>query len=265
MSYYQASGNYQPQPGNYMYQGGQHQQTMYQYAPQPQPQQYQMYQQSSQHYGSYGTYYTNSVFKINAWEAYQLRQSSDLEMIFVQEMQKNPENMMRNAIQAEDLMNVLNNTPSIRSYFRTNWSREMCSIMIAMLDRSQDGFMQWNEFLELQQCLVAWFKVFCQYDFDRSGFIDSTELINVIKQLFGYQIQPDTLETILKRYSRVVPPHSRCIIAFDDFVAISVRLRAYTVCFTDAFRRRDSLMHGGHETGSCTLGYDDFLRCVLCL
>lgn len=44
----------------------------------------------------------------------------------------------------------------------------------------------------------------------------------------GYQIQPETLETILKRYSRVVPPNGRCIIAFDDFVAVSVRLRAYT-------------------------------------
>ena len=44
----------------------------------------------------------------------------------------------------------------------------------------------------------------------------------------GYQIQPPTLTTILKRYSRVVPPNGRCIVAFDDFVALSVRLRAYT-------------------------------------
>ncbi|CAG5131206.1 unnamed protein product [Candidula unifasciata] len=223
--------------------------------------QYQMYQQPSQHYGSYGNYYTKNVFQVNAWEAYQFRHPSDLEMVFTQEMQKNPENMMRNAIQSEDLMNVLNNTPSIRNFFRINWSREMCSIMIAMLDRSQDGFMQWSEFLELQQCLVAWYKIFCQHDVDRNGFIDASELIRVIRQLFGYQIQPETLETILKRYSRVVPPNSRCIIAFDDFVAVSIRLRAYT----DAFRKRDSLTHGGTETGSCMLGYDDFLRCVLCL
>ncbi|XP_059152493.1 sorcin-like isoform X2 [Physella acuta] len=268
---YQQYGGGQHIAGGHSYAGGQHyggghsysgmpQQPMYQ-GPPPSQQPYQMYQQPSQHYGSYGSYYTNNVFKVNAWEAYQFRQPSDLEMVFAQEMQKNPENAIRNAIQAEDLMNVLNNTPSIRNFFRINWSREMCSIMIAMLDRSQDGFMQWNEFLELQQCLVAWFKVFCQYDFDRSGFIDASELTRVIRQLFGYQIQPHTLETILKRYSRVVPPNGRCIIAFDDFVAVSVRLRAYT----DAFRKRDSLAHGGNETGNCTLGYDDFLRCVLCL
>lgn len=30
--------------------------------------QYQMYQQPSQHYGSYGNYYTNNVFQVHAWE-----------------------------------------------------------------------------------------------------------------------------------------------------------------------------------------------------
>ena len=48
-----------------------------------------------------------------------------------------------------------------------------------------DGSMQWSEFMELQQCLVAWHRVFCQHDSDRSGFIDAAELIRVIKQLFG--------------------------------------------------------------------------------
>ncbi|GFR90510.1 sorcin [Elysia marginata] len=115
--------------------------------------------------------------------------------------------------------------------------------------------MQWSEFLELQQCLVAWYQVFCQHDVDRSGFIDANELIRVIKNLFGYQIQPQTMETILKRYSRVVPPNGRCIIAFDDFVSLSVRLRAYT----DAFKKRDALTHGGAEAGNCTFAYDDSL------
>lgn len=53
----------------------------------------------------------------------------------------------------------------------------------------------------------------------------------------GYQIQPHTLETILKRYSRVVPPNGRCIIAFDDFVAVSVRLRAYTGWFKNCLEK----------------------------
>ncbi|GFN75353.1 sorcin [Plakobranchus ocellatus] len=218
--------------------------------PQPSYPQHHPQQQASQYYGSYNTYYSNNVFTVNAWQAYQFNHPSDLQMLFTQEMQKNPENAARQALQAEDLMNVLNNTPSIRNFYKS-----------ISLQTSQDGFMQWNEFLELQQCLVAWYQVFCQHDFDRSGFIDATELIRVIRHLFGYQIQPQTLETILKRYSRVVPPNSRCIIAFDDFVTLSVRLRAYT----DAFRKRDCLTHGGAEAGNCSFGYDDFLRCVLCL
>lgn len=57
--------------------------------------------------------------------------------------------------------------------------------ILNLWQRSRDGFMQWEEFLELQQCLVAWYHVFCQHDADRSGFIDSSELYRVIQQLFG--------------------------------------------------------------------------------
>lgn len=224
-------------------------------------QQYQQWQQPSQHYGQYGQYYQQNVFSVNAWQAYQFGSESDLQAVFTNVMMRNPENQCRNAIQAEDLMNVLNNTPSIRNFFGISWSKEMCSIMLAMLDRSTDGFMQWNEFMELQQCLVAWFDVFRQNDADRSGLIDSKELNRVIGQLFGYRIHPKTMETILKRYSRVLPPNGRCVLAFDDFVALSVRLRAYT----DAFRARDAQACGGRETGCCSFQYDDFLQCVLCL
>jgi hypothetical protein len=35
--------------------------------------------------------------------------------------------------------------------------------------------MQWQEFVELQQCLIQWHQVFTQYDHDRSGFIEANE------------------------------------------------------------------------------------------
>lgn len=234
------------------YQGGQQQGGYYQ-------QQYQQYQQPSQCYGGYGGYFQQNVFSCNAWQAFQFGSPDELFHVFNQEMMKNPVNGQRQAIQAEDLCNIMNNCHTIRNYFGINWSRELCSIMLAMLDRSNDGFMQWNEFQELQQCLVQWFNVFRQYDTNRTGFIDANELINIVTNLFQYRISPGVLQTLLKRYSRVIPPNN-CVLAFDDFVSVSVRLRAYT----DSFRKRDQMQHGG-DTGTCTFQYDDFLNSVMCL
>ncbi|XP_046568267.1 sorcin-like [Haliotis rubra] len=287
MSYYGGAYQQHPYSGQQQPAYGQQYQQPYQQPAYNQPhlQQYNQQWQQSQHYGQYGSYYQQNVFSVQAHQAFQFNSVDELRHVFMSEMSKNPENQSRNAIQAEDLVNILNNTPSIRNHFRVNWSRELCSIMIAMLDKSQDGFMQWEEFLELQQCLVAWHNVFCQHDANRSGYIESCELVRVITGLFGRCLfnlfsflrstpshihiegKPSSMDSYLLYYnecnvpvySRVVPP-GRCLVAFDDFVSVSVRLRAYT----DAFRKRDALSNGG-ETGRSVFGYDDFLRCVMCL
>lgn len=59
-------------------------------------------------------------------------------------------------------------------------------------------------------------------------------LLNLVYSLLnflsGYRLTPQATETILKRYSRVLPRGGgeACLCAFDDFVSVSVRLRAYT-------------------------------------
>ena len=45
--------------------------------------------------------------------------------------------------------------------------------------------MQYNEFRELLQCLVFWYQTFCQYDVDRSGYIEAAELSRCIGEKFG--------------------------------------------------------------------------------
>ena len=55
-------------------------------------------------------------------------------------------------------------------------------------------------------------------------------MIAIFIYVTEYNLTPQSIETILKRYSRVImgPGGARCLIAFDDFVSVSVRLRAYT-------------------------------------
>ena len=45
--------------------------------------------------------------------------------------------------------------------------------------------------------------------------------------MLGYQLSPTAMEYILKRYSKALDD-GRLLVAFDDFVSLSVRLRAYT-------------------------------------
>lgn len=58
-------------------------------------------------------------------------------------------------------------------------------IILTAVQRDRNGIMGWPEFLELQKCLVYWYRTFCQYDGDRSGYIEANELFNVIKHNYG--------------------------------------------------------------------------------
>jgi len=207
--------------------------------------------QQSQHYGSYGQNFQQNVFQINAQQALSINLPALFESKKSQRFQ---------AIQAEDLSHIMNESAEIRNYYRITWSVELCKVMIAMLDRNKTGMMEFNEFNELLQCLTYWHQCFCQYDTNRSGFIEAHEIGRCFSEKFGYQLSVTALETILKRYSRVMED-GRALIAFDDFVSCAVRLRAYT----EAFRARDRQQHNNAETGNTTFGYDDFLQCVMCL
>ncbi|XP_069111109.1 sorcin-like [Argopecten irradians] len=222
-------------------------------------QHYQHYQQPSQHYGGYGQVLQQNAFQCNAWQAMGFNNQDELQVLFNQAVQTNPQNMQRQAIQSENLVGIMNNSAQIRGYFRITWSRELCKVMLAMLDRSKDGFMQWDEFMELQQCLVAWYNMFRSQDVDGNQRADANELLAMIRNQFRFQLTPDSATTLLKRYS-YVDEMGRCVLAFDDFVTLCVKLRA----LTDAFRRRDQQQHG-QETGASTFGYDDFIQCTMCL
>ncbi|XP_073490139.1 grancalcin isoform X1 [Aquarana catesbeiana] len=145
-------------------------------------------------------------------------------------------------VDAEELQRCLTQAGVHGTY--TPFSLETCRIMIAMLDRDHTGKMGFNEFKELWAALSAWKQNFCTFDQDRSGSVEPHELNQAIMSM-GYRLNPNTINTIVKRYSK----SGR--IFFDDYVACCVKLRA----LTDIFRRRDSM-----QQGIVNFMYDDFLQ-----
>ncbi|KNC86773.1 hypothetical protein SARC_01106 [Sphaeroforma arctica JP610] len=126
------------------------------------------------------------------------------------------------------------------------FSAETCRLMIAMLDRDQNGTLSFDEFKNLWQIVNGWKQVFLQADADRSGFIDERELQQCINNL-GYRLSPQTVQSMTKRYS----DNSSKQLAFDDFVACIVRMRA----LTDGFMVLDH-----QRTGVVQMPYDKFIQ-----
>ena len=124
---------------------------------------------------------------------------------------------------------------------------------LTVAKRSRDGIMQYPEFRELLQCLTYWQRTFMTYDQNRSNFMEAHELgrcilenygtiavcaleqssqtrtsrVCVFARVAGYKLSQQAMTTVLKRYSRAMDD-GRVLISFEDFVALSVRLRAYT-------------------------------------
>ncbi|XP_061292645.1 grancalcin isoform X2 [Bos javanicus] len=145
-------------------------------------------------------------------------------------------------VDAEELQKCLTQSGISGTY--SPFSLETCRIMIAMLDRDYSGKMGFNEFKELWTALNSWKQNFITVDKDGSGSVEHHELNQAIAAM-GYRLSPQTVTTIVKRYSK----NGR--IFFDDYVACCVKLRA----LTDFFRRRDHL-----QQGVVSFVYDDFLQ-----
>ncbi|XP_029461474.1 grancalcin isoform X2 [Rhinatrema bivittatum] len=150
-------------------------------------------------------------------------------------------------VDAEELQRCLTQSGIHGTY--TPFSLETCRIMVAMLDRDCTGKMGFNEFKELWAVLSAWKQNFIMFDQDRSGTVEPHELSQAISAM-GYRLSPQTLNTIVKRYSKSGK------IFFDDYVACCVKLRA----LTDVVRRRDNM-----QQGFVNFSYDDFLQCTMAI
>lgn len=153
-------------------------------------------------------------------------------------------------IDAEELQRCLT-ASGMADYPRPggSFNLETCRLMVAMLDRDHSGTMGFNEFRELWAALNAWKTTFQGFDRDRSGTVEGKELGDAIRS-YGYNVSPQCLSIITKRYSK----RSTGQVSFDDFVALSIRLRAISA----RFRQRDQ-----SGQGYATFYYDDFLQVAM--
>jgi len=127
---------------------------------------------------------------------------------------------------------------------------ETCRQMIAMLDVTGDMSLDFREFRTLYQAIDAWKLAFQRHDTDRSGSIEHHELSACIREM-GFNMTPAAVNVAVKRYSF----KGNDQVAFDDFVACAIRIRA----LSNAFRGKDAQGRGFVQN----ISYDDFMQMVL--
>ncbi|NXS01847.1 SORCN protein, partial [Oxylabes madagascariensis] len=99
--------------------------------------------------------------------------------------------------------------------------------------KDMSGTLGFNEFKELWAVVNGWKQHFVSFDSDGSGTVDRQELEKALMTM-GFRLSPQAVSAITKRYS------TQGKIAFDDYIACCVKLRALTECF----RRRDATQQG---------------------
>ncbi|XP_075709283.1 peflin [Rhinoderma darwinii] len=131
----------------------------------------------------------------------------------------------------------------------SNWSAfndETCITMFNMFDRSKSGRIDVFGFSALWTYLQQWRNMFQQFDRDRSGCINQTELHQALSQM-GYTLSPQFIHQIMSQYTvRSANPG----LQLDRFIQICTKLQS----MTEAFRDKDT-----QRSGSVKLSYDDFL------
>uniref|UniRef100_A0A1A7WXL1 Peflin n=1 Tax=Iconisemion striatum TaxID=60296 RepID=A0A1A7WXL1_9TELE len=131
----------------------------------------------------------------------------------------------------------------------SNWSNfndETCLMMINMFDQTRSGRIDLFSFSALWIFLQQWKALFQNFDRDRSGCINGTELHQALAQM-GYNLSPQFSEFLVQRYG----VRGRNFgIQLDRFIQVCTQLQS----MTQLFRERDTAM-----TGNIRLSYEDFL------
>ncbi|KAG9279755.1 peflin [Astyanax mexicanus] len=127
---------------------------------------------------------------------------------------------------------------------------ETCIMMLNMFDKTKSGRMDVFGFSALWMYLQQWRAVFNQFDRDRSGSINSSEMHQALSQM-GYNMSPQFIETLVSRYCVRGMNNS---LQLDRFIQVCTQLQS----MTQAFREKDTAM-----TGNVRMNYEDFLSSAI--
>ncbi|KAK9885848.1 hypothetical protein WA026_013727 [Henosepilachna vigintioctopunctata] len=111
----------------------------------------------------------------------------------------------------------------------TQFSKEVCRCMVAMLDTDYSGKLGDDEFKELWDLIMLWEKAFFLYDVDNSGALSGFELRNALGAA-GYRLTNHVLNILMHRYG-----NEDREITFDEFILCAVRLKT----MIDKFQQRE--------------------------
>lgn len=131
----------------------------------------------------------------------------------------------------------------------SDWSTfndETCILMLNMFDRGQSGKIDLFGFSALWTYIQQWKNLFQQYDRDRSGGINQTELYQALTQM-GYHLSPQFVQQVMARYA---PRSANMTLQLDGFIQVCTKLQS----MTEAFREKDT-----GRSGNARLSYDEFL------
>ena len=100
------------------------------------------------------------------------------------------------------------------------FSIECCRSLVVMADKDRSGKLDFPQFKDLFEWVMAKRKVYKSYENGQSWDMDARDLKEIVKS-FGYKVKKDTIDLIAVKYR-----NKKGKINFDDFLQIIARLHA---------------------------------------
>ncbi|CAF4746441.1 unnamed protein product [Rotaria sp. Silwood2] len=167
------------------------------------------------------------------------------------------ESRMKNEIDENDLLILLNDTELSRSFDRhSKFTIDHCKLLIAAVVHSKST-LKLPEFISVINLLYTWRNFFRRHDLDRNGIIEPYALVNILNSL-RFNLSPSTLETIVKRYSTRVDENSSGKISFEHYVQLCARL----TLLNDLMQQKST---NDSPRNVCSFSIDEFMQLALSL